>query len=467
MAEKRHEALNQRIQEIFDEVNEISIIDIIGSRIDIQNTSATNADALCPFHDDHHIGSFKISKSKNLYKCFSCEASGNGIHFISEFDGISYYQAAMKIAHEFNIISDSEYKKLSNGKVSKEVSSIVYEKKNTKESQLAELQDDSTLDFVYSIFSQGQILEGEKWKLSAKHMQYLLLRGFKEEEIEKLGFFTMPTRKSKKAIYDAVFARGQKLDILEGVPGFFYDTEKGKYDFSYTKGIGIPIKNAKGYIIGIQVRRDEIAKGQSRYTWFTSSFADGITRETQINGSSAGAPQAVLYPDEQKFKTLFITEGFFKAAKLVKTFNSVAVSVQGVGSRKNIVSTIKTLNRRTEKPIGKIYIAFDADMSSNYQVLKQTVAMYKEIKENFPEYKIVVAQWDEKYGKGIDDVIDAGNTQYLSTINGEDFENAFNEMNKAIEKELGGTKQDVARKVTSELTLGLYNQIFLNKRVIK
>ena len=110
---RKDTAFNQRIQEIFDEVNELSIVDVISSRIEVVNPSSTNADALCPFHDDHNLGSFKISKSKNLYKCFSCDATGNGIRFIAEYDHISYYQAAMKIAFEFGIITDIEYKKLS------------------------------------------------------------------------------------------------------------------------------------------------------------------------------------------------------------------------------------------------------------------------------------------------------------------------------------------------------------------
>lgn len=442
-------ALDQRIQEIFDEVNEISIVDIISNRIDVHNPSATNADALCPFHDDHSIGSFKISKKKNLYKCFSCEASGNGINFVSEFEHISYYQAALKIALEFGIIGEAEFKKLTKGRVSKETLSKVYEKKSVDSGQLAELQDESVLDFVYSIFSQGQILEGEKWKLSAEHMQYLLLRGFKEEEIEELGFFTMPNRKSKKRLYDAIFARGQNLEILEGVPGFFYDTEKEKYDFSYTKGIGIPIKNAKGYITGIQVRRDTVLTGQSRYTWFTSSFADGLVRENQIKGSSAGSPQAVVYPQEQKYPTLFITEGYFKAAKITKQFNSPAVSVQGVGSRKNIVSTVKSLMKKVEKNLTHIYIAFDADMASNFQVLKQTIAMYLELKQSFSDMKILIAHWDEENGKGIDDVIDNGKVDTLGTIQADIFEEKFLEMTKHYATKYECGENEVSKKITS------------------
>ena len=465
---RKDTAFNQRIQEIFDEVNELSIVDVISSRIEVVNPSSTNADALCPFHDDHNLGSFKISKSKNLYKCFSCDATGNGIRFIAEYDHISYYQAAMKIAFEFGIITDIEYKKLSSGKISKEEISRQYERKEARESKLAELQDDNTLDYVYEIFSRGQILEGEKWKLSAKHMQYLLLRGFTEKQIEEYGFFTMPNRTSKRRLFKEILEMGESLDILAGVPGFFYDSKKNKYDFTYVKGIGIPIRDAKGKIKGIQVRKDTVSKGQARYTWFTSSFADGgVDRENQIYGSSAGSPQAVLYPHEQKYSTMFITEGFFKAVKLTELYGSVSVSVQGVGSRKYIVNTIHSILKRTEKSIKRICIAFDADMCRNYQVLKQTIAMYQEIKENFPRMLITIAQWDEKYGKGIDDVIDADEEKQLATIYGSEFLKAFEKMNAILCKQHSCKENELQRKITSDEVETEFNRIFVPLRLIK
>lgn len=53
-----------------------------------------------------------------------------------------------------------------------------------------------------------------------------------------------------------------------------------------------------------------------RYIWFSSTFADAEDRSNMyINGTGAGAPLDVVYPEKIKHTTLFITEGRFKAKK--------------------------------------------------------------------------------------------------------------------------------------------------------
>lgn len=37
---------------------------------------------LCPFHDDHTIGSFSVYPAKNVYKCFKCDAKGGPVQFL-------------------------------------------------------------------------------------------------------------------------------------------------------------------------------------------------------------------------------------------------------------------------------------------------------------------------------------------------------------------------------------------------
>lgn len=57
---------------------------------------------VCPFHDDHHP-SMSISKEKQIFKCFSCGASGNAITFVQRYEHLSYLNAVKKVAELMGI----------------------------------------------------------------------------------------------------------------------------------------------------------------------------------------------------------------------------------------------------------------------------------------------------------------------------------------------------------------------------
>ncbi|WP_281616427.1 DNA primase [Flammeovirga sp. SubArs3] len=57
---------------------------------------------LCPFHVDN-TPSMYVTPSMNLYKCFSCGASGDAIKFVQEKEGKSYVEALKYLAAKYGI----------------------------------------------------------------------------------------------------------------------------------------------------------------------------------------------------------------------------------------------------------------------------------------------------------------------------------------------------------------------------
>ena len=51
------------------------IVDVISSYIDLV-PKGKNYFGVCPFHDDHSP-SMSVSREKQIYRCFTCGASGN------------------------------------------------------------------------------------------------------------------------------------------------------------------------------------------------------------------------------------------------------------------------------------------------------------------------------------------------------------------------------------------------------
>lgn len=75
--------------------------EIIGSFISVKKKGSDYV-CLCPFHDEK-TPSFSISPSKNMYKCFGCGKSGNGLTFLIEKQNMDFIEAIKWVANKNHI----------------------------------------------------------------------------------------------------------------------------------------------------------------------------------------------------------------------------------------------------------------------------------------------------------------------------------------------------------------------------
>lgn len=399
---------------------------------------------LCPFHNDNHKGNFVVKRGG--YKCYSCGESGSLIDFIIKFDGVSFQEAVLTAAYELDIIDEGTYNSLRKGKTA----NTQYHKRNFVKEEKQVIANKNDLNYVYSLFCKG-LTWLNKPKLSEAHYKHLKeVRHLSDEDIERNGYFTFPSIYILKYIIKQMKLDGKNEELLCTIPGFFYDDKKGKYSFFTIKnngGIGIPIFDADGNIVGVQIRLDTVKEGEQRYVWFSSSFSK--------KGVSSGAPVYVAYPKGHDINnldglccTIIITEGHFKAVRLANTFKAITLSVQGVHNYKEIPEILDYL-KKTNSKFRHVYIMYDADMSFKESVLNPAIKLgltltnislddyntkideiistnkkyarpLVEMKDNFKsisdylrqsagsfKFDIVYCLWDDNIGKGIDDYLDA------------------------------------------------------------
>lgn len=411
----------QFAQNVIEEVKRnVPIVDVATELLGQLRYKGGNYWTLCPFHNDAHLGSFSISSSKNIYKCFSCGEGGDVVELYKKLKGYEFYtECAMDLAVKYGIISRSDYDEYMGDNKSKFDYSKKVIKKIEKRFEEENLEKRKSVKYLNLVYRALRFLCG----LSEEHKKYLMeVRKMTEEETKE--YFTMPT----KNIVDDLVALIKKYiknftpEHLKGVPGFFYNKKEGKWSNAINSGIGICIKNAFGQIEGVQIRRDKVEDGFSRYVWFSSTFSSRVKHFEY--GSKAKLAVDVVYPTLIKTSTIFITEGRFKARVLAKEFNAVVLSVQGVGNWKLIKEEIKNLKESdtfNERYVGvgdadirHIMVSFDADMSYNLQVLKQAVKMVKNLEDLNLEIKFAI--WNDELGKGIDDMILAGHKKNLDSI---------------------------------------------------
>jgi DNA primase len=60
---------------------------------------------LCLFHQDSHP-SMSVSPTKKIFKCFSCGVGGNVFEFLMKYKHLSFPEAVVELAQEFNVNLD-------------------------------------------------------------------------------------------------------------------------------------------------------------------------------------------------------------------------------------------------------------------------------------------------------------------------------------------------------------------------
>ncbi|MBN2184403.1 MAG: DNA primase [Candidatus Krumholzibacteriota bacterium] len=92
-------------EKIIDDIREqTDIVEVIGSVLDLKR-SGSNFKALCPFHPEK-TPSFMVSPGKQIYHCFGCGKGGNAFNFLMEYEGVSFVEAARKLASTTGIEVD-------------------------------------------------------------------------------------------------------------------------------------------------------------------------------------------------------------------------------------------------------------------------------------------------------------------------------------------------------------------------
>lgn len=81
-----------------------SCVDVLSEFLALKKAGA-NYECHCPFHDER-TPSFKVSISKNIYKCFSCGKSGDAIQFLIEYNKLTYTGAIEHLAAKYHINLD-------------------------------------------------------------------------------------------------------------------------------------------------------------------------------------------------------------------------------------------------------------------------------------------------------------------------------------------------------------------------
>lgn len=93
------------------------IVEVISNYLPLTKRGK-NYFGVCPFHDDTNP-SMSVSADKQIYKCFSCGASGNVITFVMDYEKVDFKEALKILAQRAGITLNQNYIKTTPNKYEK------------------------------------------------------------------------------------------------------------------------------------------------------------------------------------------------------------------------------------------------------------------------------------------------------------------------------------------------------------
>ena len=223
------------------------IEEVVGRYVNLKRRGA-NLIGLCPFHNEK-TGSFNVSPSKGIFKCFGCSKAGNAIGFIMEIEQCSYVEALKMVASMYNIPVEE-----------RQLSDEDKQKQDDRESMLV------VNDFANKWFQEQltQTPEG-----TAIALAYLRQRGLRDDIIKlfQIGYAPEKTKfweVAKKAGYNEKYLLNDSVNPPYIGTGICAKSQDGRLYDRFRGRVIFPFISVSGKIVGfagrILVQNDKAGK---------------------------------------------------------------------------------------------------------------------------------------------------------------------------------------------------------------
>ena len=235
--------------------------------------------------------------------------------------------------------------------------------------------------------------------LNKTHLDNLIGRGLSEACIQKNQYRTFPLRGRSKIARELLRQFGP--EVICDVPGFYIKQDGGKQwvTIAGSPGLLIPVRDRQARILGFKIRLDDPpADGEGKYRWLSS------------NGRYHGTGQVNLvhYPlFNGETDAVRVTEGELKADISTVLSGTLTISLPGVNCWQSAIPALADLNAKT------VLLAFDSDFETNINVVTALHALTEKLIEL--KYEVILETWDDRQGKGIDDLLAAGHEPKTAT----------------------------------------------------
>lgn len=324
-----------------EEINDIrahaDIVSIVGSYIPLTQRGK-NYVCVCPFHDDHSP-SMSVSSEKQIYKCFSCGATGNVFTFVSEYENVPFIEAVSIVAEKCGL-------KLSLDTYQKNVNQVF-----KTEHEIMEIAQK---------FYQNNL----RTSVGKDALNYLKDRGLDEDIIKEFGIgLSLDSNNSLLKLLNTKNYDNKKLlelGLINNVNGNFYDM--------FSRRITFPLWDKDGNIVGFSARIYRGEKDVSKYmnSKETKVFKKGETLYNYHNAKDAA----------KREKSIIVVEGFMDAIRISSVGIKNVVALQGTAMTEDQINLLKKLRVKVILCLDNDNAGLGATLNNGEELIKKEVETY-------------------------------------------------------------------------------------------
>lgn len=295
-----------------------------------------------------------VSPEKQIYKCFSCGASGGIVNFVADFKKISFNKALAELAEKIGIKVEDNQKP----------------KYDENQQKLIAAFSDATLYMQYMLNTPE----------AAKALEYAQTRGMTPRILErfKIGYAAPSGLKEfliKKGHDEATLINASLLN--QKMNDFFKDR------------LIFPISNEHGDVVGFSART--LNNEQAKYINSSESI---VFHKSSILYNFTNAQDLAI-----RNREIYICEGQMDVIALDKAGFSNAVAIMGTALTKDHLALIKDMH---------VILNFDSDSAGQNATLKSV----KLLLENRFKVSVVV----NEFGKDADEIFNNQGSEKLAEV---------------------------------------------------
>ncbi|MDJ0832241.1 MAG: DNA primase [Gammaproteobacteria bacterium] len=314
---------------IDDLLNRVDIVEIIDARVPLKKKGREYW-ACCPFHNEKSP-SFSVSPNKQFYHCFGCQAHGNAISFLMDYDHMDFVEAVEALAQHLGVEVPHE------------------------QGHAPSRAEDAQAQSLYSTLEQCSRYFQDQLKQHSEAIDYLKHRGISGGTAKAFAIGFAPAGWNNLS--------GDPQQLLQS--GMLVQNDSGNTYDRFRHRIMFPIRDRRGRTIAFGGR---IINPEDNPKYLNSPESPVFHKGEEIYG---------LYEMKQassQINQIFITEGYMDVVALAEHGLSTAVATLGTAINGGQIEKLFRLCK-------KLVFCFDADQAGRkaaWRALENSLAALKE-----------------------------------------------------------------------------------------
>ncbi|MBB5324744.1 DNA primase [Anoxybacillus tepidamans] len=227
-------------EETIEEIRRaVDIVDVISDYVQLKK-QGRNYFGLCPFHGEK-TPSFSVSPEKQIFHCFGCGAGGNVFSFLMDIEGLSFIDAAERLAARAHI----------------DLSHLLLHDQRKRQAETSDAKKMIEAHELLKKFYHHLLINTKEGQ---EALDYLHARGMTREMMEQFEIGYSPS--SWDFAVKFLKGRGFSLELMEKA-GLVIRKENGEYFDRFRNRIMFPIHNHHGETVAFSGRI--VGEGQPKY----------------------------------------------------------------------------------------------------------------------------------------------------------------------------------------------------------